>query len=176
MSTLIATDTDQRSPFIDILELTGFQKGLFLFRRITWPAKQFCFSLSSIAFIRLSIGSLKVNFWGQRANRLPAVAMFHIESRGRSRRVLKKCDRQGGHRTKGRKDEVGRGGLSSTPPRALVIFYPPHPNLSKKTNNNDCPSNVNFFLVRHFPLFKGNKASLIHNNFCVFFFWYRCIS
>ena len=33
MSTLIVTDTDQRSPFIDILELTGFQKGLFLFRR-----------------------------------------------------------------------------------------------------------------------------------------------
>ena len=33
MSTLIVADSDQRSPFIDILELTGFQKGLFSFRR-----------------------------------------------------------------------------------------------------------------------------------------------
>ena len=28
-----------------------------------------------------------------------------------------------------------------------------------------------FFLVRHFLLFKGNKASLIHNNFYLFFFF-----
>ena len=26
------------------------------------------------------------------------------------------------------------------------------------------------FFVRHFLLFKGNKASLIHNNFCLIFF------
>lgn len=33
MSTLLTTDTDQRSPFIDSLELTDFQKkGLSLFR------------------------------------------------------------------------------------------------------------------------------------------------
>ena len=124
--------------------VNGFSKGAVLISPNNM-AKQFCFSLSSIAFIRLSIGSLKVNFWGQRANRLPAVAMFHIESRGRSRRVLKKCDRQGGHRTKGRKDEVGRGGLSSTPPRALVIFYPPHPNLSKTNKQQRLSVQCQFF-------------------------------
>lgn len=76
---------------------------------------------------------------------------------------------------------MGRGGLSSAPPRALVIFYPPHPNLPKNKQTTTPVRRMShflsfsflsfLFLVRHFLLFKGNKASLIHNNFCLIFFF-----
>lgn len=104
--------------------------------------------------------------------------MFHIESRGRSRRVkLRSIGWAQDERAKGR-NKMGRGGLSSAPPRALDSDLLPNPRKNKQTTTpvRRMSDFLSFsflsflFLVRHFLLFKSNKASPIHNNFCLIFF------